>query len=239
MYCKKCGFITKGDETKCPYCGAALDQEGGIDRKICVFDWFEISIRKLICVILFDLFATIALVDVLLISILGIEIHLAPWAFLVIFGTIFAFNEIGLSNKNTNRFLLLKSLLYFTAFAVLFILSYPSWNGYAYFGKSSFILAFGYYFPTMVVLHFFLGFTRFFLKKNFNAFSAFFYVIILTLFSSSLFFLVFIPAAGLTFDEGAKWMINVSFAASLLFSINAMMFSVFFLKSRFSGHNKL
>lgn len=239
MYCKKCGFITKGDETKCPYCGTELYQEDGIDKKICFFDWFEISIRKLICVILFDLFATTAVVDIVLISIFGIDIHLTPWSFLLIFGAIFAFGEISISSKKTNRFLLLKSLLYFTAFSVLFILSYPPWLGYAFFGKSSFILVFGYYFPIMVALHFVLGFTRFFIIRNFNAFSTFFYVLILMLFSATLFVLDFIPAVGLALDVGAKWTINISFALSVLFSINAAMFSIFFLKSRFSGHNKL
>lgn len=236
MYCRKCGFITKGIEDRCPYCGAKFIKDKKIDEKIFMFSWFEVSIRQIIFLIAFNLFALFCILDLVLIYASPlINFHITPWSFLSIFGILYLFNEFIYPSNNTNRYLFLKTLGLAISFSTLFMVSYPSWiEGYTLFNKSSLVLTFGYFYPCFITMLFLVSAIRFIVLKNFNVFSTFFYVSFLLVFSLVLFILTFIDGVGLNSDNIAKLIIYINFALTLVFSINALIFAVFRMKSRFS-----
>lgn len=254
MYCHKCGFITKGVEDKCPYCGTPFSKPAPLDEKRFMLRWAEISTRQLISIIIANLFALICIIDIALVF-LGPRhnYHLSPWAFLSLFGALFLINEAIAPRQNSNRLLFLKAFGFGLAFMLILMFSYPSWvrmspegtqvsaigaGGYPpyfpLFGMSSYSLCFGYIAPVFLSLLFLFGLARYIAIKNFNVFSTFFYVLILLVCSAVLFIMTFIPQCGLSRDENSCIIIYVCFALNLLCAINAGIFSSLRMKSRFA-----
>ena len=238
MYCQKCGFITKGIETKCPYCGAKFVQDNKIDQKFYVFHSFEISIRQIIFIVCLNLFALLCILDLVFIyAVPKINYHLTPYGFLGIFGFLFLFNELIFKSVNKNRLLFLKYIGYCLGFSILMMISYPSWinaDEFKLFGLDLFTLTFGYFYPVMVICGFVFGAIRLLVIKNFNVFSTFFYILLLDIFSLILFILSFIDTLPFVNEPIALLLIYINFAVSIIFSLNALVFTIYRMKSRFS-----
>lgn len=236
MYCHKCGFITKGIETKCPYCGTKFADDKKIDQKFYMFNWFEVSPRQLISIVCFNVFALMCILDLVFIyAYPEINYHLTPYSFLAIFGVLFLFNEFIYPSNNINKLLFLKYIGFCLAFSILMMISYPAWiDGFELFGKDTFLLAFGYFYPCMITFAFIFGGVRLLVIKNYNVFSTFFYVLLLNLMSLVLFILSFINGLPFKEDSICLLFIYVNFAITVIFSLNALIFTIYRMKSRFS-----
>lgn len=238
MYCKKCGFISKGTETKCMYCGTPFTEEKKIDDKMYVLKWCALTTRQLITILCFNAFVVFFITDIILIFAFDqtYNYHLTPWSFLAIFGLLFIFNEFIMPSNNKNRLLFIKATSFFISFSILFMLSYPSWiEGYKLLNYSSFFISFGYFYPSVIILIYIVGLIRFIIKRNYNVFSNFFYISFLFIWSLILFILTFIPSIEFYKDMACKLFIYICFAVSCLFAVNGLVLAILKMNTKFNN----
>ncbi len=231
MYCKKCGFITKGKEKKCPYCGNIYSDMSYIDQKKVYFNWLEISPRQIINICLINIFFLLIIIDAILFANSKVNYHITPWTFIVIFSILIIFNSFVPLNRKRFNYLFLKSV-FFLIFSGIFLM-------YSYAG-GNFLKAevthnvFGYYYPIGMMVIVFLGIIKVFAQQKYNMLSTFFYVLISVIFSTVLFILTMTNSFGLAADTTTNIINIISFAFVLLISFNNLIFSYLRIKSKFS-----
>ena len=236
MYCKKCGFINKGIETHCPYCGAEFESLKTLDKKINFFNWFFISVRHFIVLCGINLFLVLIGLNIVFNVILDINVPILPWGFLGIFGFITILNNFILKSNKKEKLLFWKSMLLAIGFSIIFLLSYSD-NDLSWMHITRWQLLLGYYYPILSMLIFILGFINFVLKKEFNVFSNFFYVLFLVVLSALNFGLSFIPSLGLAKIQSAQLIIYCSFIFTIFAAFNVIMFCIFRMRSKWNYEN--
>lgn len=194
MYCKECNFIMRGVGTKCPYCGSYFEKEQFLDKRVNLFNWLFLTVRQLLFIISFNIFVILMIIDIILVNAAEINIHLTPWAFIIIFSLSFIICDFLLKSANKNKLLFLKSFTILLIFSILMMVSYQNEQIFEIENK---ILLLGYYYPLVILFEFFTGIVRFLTIKKFNIFSTSIYVLILVIFSTILFILSFVSKIGL------------------------------------------
>lgn len=249
MYCSKCGFITKGNEANCPYCGTNFVNGRKLDQKIYFLNWFEITPRQILSIAAINLFILAIVIDIIILNTLGTSFHVTPWAFMAIFMPLY-FLDVFAPKNNIRKFLFFKTLFLFSAFPPLLFISY-GWDSTIFFNTNLVLLSFGFYYPILCVTLLSAGLLRFIFIKNFNSFSTILYVLISLFFVTGIFISTFVPSS--VFSQGAlienpiyqltinqqiqraaNICVDISFAICVLFFINTIIFIVLKLKSAFS-----
>ena len=165
MYCKECNFIMRGVGTKCPYCGSYFEKEQFLDKRVNLFNWLFLAVRQLLFIISFNIFVILMIIDIILVNAAEINIHLTPWAFIIIFSLSFIICDFLLKSANKNKLLFLKSFTILLIFSILMMVSYQNEQIFEIENK---ILLLGYYYPLVILFEFFTGIVRFLTIKKFN-----------------------------------------------------------------------
>ena len=231
MYCKECNFIMRGVGTKCPYCGSYFEKEQFLDKRVNLFNWFFLTVRQLLFIISFNIFVILMIIDIILVNAAEINIHLTPWAFIIIFSLSFIICDFLLKSANKNKLLFLKSFTILLIFSILMMVSYQNVQIFEIENK---ILLLGYYYPLVILFEFFTGIVRFLTIKKFNIFSTSIYVLILVIFSTILFILSFVSKIGLQQIPQARLLIYICFAISIVVALNVLTLSILKMRSRVS-----
>lgn len=235
MYCKKCGFITRGHEKSCPYCGEIYEPKGKYDKPITFLNWFEISPRVLVELILTNIYIILVIADIILIYGLdnSINVHLSFYGFIAIYGLIFIFHDFLFPKDRRRNFYFLKTYSFVVLAGIIMMLSFPSWNNdlLPLINISSFNFCFGYLYPSLIIFLVLTGTCHFFIHKFFNIFSTVFYVLILIFSGLTLFIMAFFPSLG--FNTINRILIYISFGTAIFTMINLAI--VFSLKLRTRG----
>ncbi len=238
MYCKKCGFITRGNENSCPYCGETYDTKGKYDKPISFVNWFEISPRVLVDLILTNLYIIFVITDIVLIY--GIDnstnLHLSFYSFICIYGLIFIINDLLFPKERRRNFYFLKTYFFVILSGFIMMLSFPSWNNdlLPIINISSFHFCFGYLYPCLIIFLVLAGTFHFFIHKFFNIFATVFYILILIFSGLALFIMAFFPDLG--FNNVNRILIYISFGTAIFTMINLAI--IFYLKLRSKGVNE-
>lgn len=69
MKCNCCGFVTRGNELKCPYCGEPYEKPYFLDKDVFFFNWFYVSMKSIIFVLSVNIFAIALILDVVISSV--------------------------------------------------------------------------------------------------------------------------------------------------------------------------
>ena len=231
MYCKECNFIMRGVGTKCPYCGSYFEKEQFLDKRVNLFNWLFLTVRQLLFIISFNIFVILMIIDIILVNAAEINIHLTPWAFIIIFSLSFIICDFLLKSANKNKLLFLKSFTILLIFSILMMVSYQNEQIFEIENK---ILLLGYYYPLVILFEFFTGIVRFLTIKKFNIFSTSIYVLILVIFSTILFILSFVSKIGLQQIPQARLLIYICFAISIVVALNVLTLSILKMRSRIS-----
>ena len=231
MYCKECNFIMRGVGTKCPYCGSYFEKEQFLDKRVNLFNWIFLTVRQLLFIISFNIFVILMIIDIILVNAAEINIHLTPWAFIIIFSLSFIICDFLLKSANKNKLLFLKSFTILLIFSILMMVSYQNEQIFEIENK---ILLLGYYYPLVILFEFFTGIVRFLTIKKFNIFSTSIYVLILVIFSTILFILSFVSKIGLQQIPQARLLIYICFAISIVVALNVLTLSILKMRSRVS-----
>lgn len=231
MYCKECNFIMRGVGTKCPYCGSYFEKEQFLDKRVNLFNWLFLTVRQLFFIISFNIFVILMIIDIILVNAAEINIHLTPWAFIIIFSLSFIICDFLLKSANKNKLLFLKSFTILLIFSILMMVSYQNEQIFEIENK---ILLLGYYYPLVILFEFFTGIVRFLTIKKFNIFSTSIYVLILVIFSTILFILSFVSKIGLQQIPQARLLIYICFAISIVVALNVLTLSILKMRSRVS-----
>ncbi len=231
MYCKECNFIMRGVGTKCPYCGSYFEKEQFLDKRVNLFNWLFLTVRQLLFIISFNIFVILMIIDIILVNAAEINIHLTPWAFIIIFSLSFIICDFLLKSANKNKLLFLKSFTILLIFSILMMVSYQNEQIFEIENK---ILLLGYYYPLVILFEFFTGIVRFLTIKKFNIFSTSIYVLILVIFSTILFILSFVSKIGLQQIPQARLLIYICFAISIVVALNVLTLSILKMRSRVS-----
>ena len=231
MYCKECNFIMRGVGTKCPYCGSYFEKEQFLDKRVNLFNWLFLTVRQLLFIISFNIFVILMIIDIILVNAAEINIHLTPWAFIIIFSLSFIICDFLLKSANKNKLLFLKSFTILLIFSILMMVSYQNEQIFEIENK---ILLLGYYYPLVILFEFFTGIVRFLTIKKFNIFSTSIYVLILVIFSTILFILSFGSKIGLQQIPQARLLIYICFAISIVVALNVLTLSILKMRSRVS-----
>ena len=231
MYCKECNFIMRGVGTKCPYCGSYFEKEQFLDKRVNLFNWLFLTVRQLLFIISFNIFVILMIIDIILVNAAEINIHLTPWAFIIIFSLSFIICDFLLKSANKNKLLFLKSFTILLIFSILMMVSYQNEQIFEIENK---ILLLGYYYPLVILFEFFTGIVRFLSIKKFNIFSTSIYVLILVIFSTILFILSFVSKIGLQQIPQARLLIYICFAISIVVALNVLTLSILKMRSRVS-----
>ena len=231
MYCKECNFIMRGVGTKCPYCGSYFEKEQFLDKRLNLFNWLFLTVRQLLFIISFNIFVILMIIDIILVNAAEINIHLTPWAFIIIFSLSFIICDFLLKSANKNKLLFLKSFTILLIFSILMMVSYQNEQIFEIENK---ILLLGYYYPLVILFEFFTGIVRFLTIKKFNIFSTSIYVLILVIFSTILFILSFVSKIGLQQIPQARLLIYICFAISIVVALNVLTLSILKMRSRVS-----
>lgn len=221
MYCKECNFIMRGVGTKCPYCGTYFEKEQFLDKRVNLFNWLFLTIRQLLFIVSFNLFVILMIVDIILVNAAGINIHLTPWAFIVLFSLLFFICDFLLKSANKNKLLFLKSFTIFIIFSILMMVSYQN-EQILKIEMENKILLLGYYYPLVILFEFFAGIVRFLTIKRFN------------IFSTVLFILSFVSKIGLQQIPQARLLIYICFAISIVVALNVLTLTILKMRSRVS-----
>lgn len=231
MYCKECNFIMRGVGTKCPYCGSYFEKEQFLDKRVNLFNWLFLTVRQLLFIISFNIFVILMIIDIILVNAAEINIHLTPWAFIIIFSLSFIICDFLLKSANKNKLLFLKSFTILLIFSILMMVSYQNEQIFEIENK---ILLLGYYYPLVILFEFFTGIVRFLTIKKFNIFSTSIYVLILVIFSTILFILSFVSKIELQQIPQARLLIYICFAISIVVALNVLTLSILKMRSRVS-----
>ena len=231
MYCKECNFIMRGVGTKCPYCGSYFEKEQFLDKRVNLFNWLFLTVRQLLFFFFFNIFVILMIIDIILVNAAEINIHLTPWAFIIIFSLSFIICDFLLKSANKNKLLFLKSFTILLIFSILMMVSYQNEQIFEIENK---ILLLGYYYPLVILFEFFTGIVRFLTIKKFNIFSTSIYVLILVIFSTILFILSFVSKIGLQQIPQARLLIYICFAISIVVALNVLTLSILKMRSRVS-----
>ena len=231
MYCKECNFIMRGVGTKCPYCGSYFEKEQFLDKRVNLFNWLFLTVLQLLFIISFNIFVILMIIDIILVNAAEINIHLTPWAFIIIFSLSFIICDFLLKSANKNKLLFLKSFTILLIFSILMMVSYQNEQIFEIENK---ILLLGYYYPLVILFEFFTGIVRFLTIKKFNIFSTSIYVLILVIFSTILFILSFVSKIGLQQIPQARLLIYICFAISIVVALNVLTLSILKMRSRVS-----
>lgn len=231
MYCKECNFIMRGVGTKCPYCGSYFEKEQFLDKRVNLFNWLFLTVRQLLFIISFNIFVILMIIDIILVNAAEINIHLTPWAFIIIFSLSFIICDFLLKSANKNKLLFLKSFTILLIFSILMMVSYQNEQIFEIENK---ILLLGYYYPLVILFEFFTGIVRFLTIKKFNIFSTSIYVLILVIFPTILFILSFVSKIGLQQIPQARLLIYICFAISIVVALNVLTLSILKMRSRVS-----
>ncbi len=221
MYCKECNFIMRGVGTKCPYCGTYFEKEQFLDKRVNLFNWLFLTIRQLLFIVSFNIFVILMIVDIILVNAAGINIHLTPWAFIVLFSLLFFICDFLLKSANKNKLLFLKSFTIFIIFSILMMVSYQN-EQILKIEMENKILLLGYYYPLVILFEFFAGIVRFLTIKRFN------------IFSTVLFILSFVSKIGLQQIPQARLLIYICFAISIVVALNVLTLTILKMRSRVS-----
>jgi hypothetical protein len=223
----------RGVGTKCPYCGTYFEKEQFLDKRVNLFNWLFLTIRQLLFIVSFNLFVILMIVDIILVNAAGINIHLTPWAFIVLFSLLFFICDFLLKSANKNKLLFLKSFTIFIIFSILMMVSYQN-EQILKIEMENKILLLGYYYPLVILFEFFAGIVRFLTIKRFNIFSTSIYVLILVIFSTVLFILSFVSKIGLQQIPQARLLIYICFAISIVVALNVLTLTILKMRSRVS-----
>lgn len=233
MYCKECNFIMRGVGTKCPYCGSYFEKEQFLDKRVNLFNWLFLTVRQLLFIISFNIFVILMIIDIILVNAAEINIHLTPWAFIIIFSLSFIICDFLLKSANKNKLLFLKSFTILLIFSILMMVSYQNEQIFEIEIENK-ILLLGYYYPLVILFEFFTGIVRFLTIKKFNIFSTSIYVLILVIFSTILFILSFVSKIGLQQIPQVRLLIYICFAISIVVALNVLTLSILKMRSRVS-----
>lgn len=234
MYCRHCGFITKGVESKCPYCGTPYVEEDRLDKKRFPFNWFAISLRQTLFLLGANAFLICSILDaVLALSGPKENFHLSFYSYVLSFGVLFLLNEFIIPKKGVPRLFFYKAMSYFLGGAAVFMLSFPSFGQSPdrIYGYTSFSLCFGFFFPCLIMATLLIGGIRYLLARRFNVWGVFVYLLFLFLFSAICFAMTFFY--DYENDSLASLLNYVCFGVTCLFGFNALIFSIFRLKTKF------
>jgi membrane protein len=221
----------RGVGTKCPYCGSYFEKEQFLDKRVNLFNWLFLTVRQLLFIISFNIFVILMIIDIILVNAAEINIHLTPWAFIIIFSLSFIICDFLLKSANKNKLLFLKSFTILLIFSILMMVSYQNEQIFEIENK---ILLLGYYYPLVILFEFFTGIVRFLTIKKFNIFSTSIYVLILVIFSTILFILSFVSKIGLQQIPQARLLIYICFAISIVVALNVLTLSILKMRSRVS-----
>lgn len=231
MYCEKCGFITKGKEQFCPYCGHEYKTLNPLNRKKKYFNWLEISPKQIINILSLNIFFILCSISVIIKYNANNYSHIMPWSFIVIFGFLIAFNYyINLKEKKSSH-LFLKLILFLIISGALLSVSY---GGNAFETEKCTHFVFGYYFPIGIGIIIFLNFLRLFVEKQCNLISVFFSALTLTILSLLLFILTLNNVFQLASDFITQLINIISFSLVVLIFFNSVVFAYMKLKHNLS-----
>lgn len=144
MYCCKCGFITKGKDLLCPYCGSKYQKEKKLDKRIVISNWLNLTILQIIKIIVLNLFFAISIIEYFLYLYKSINYHLCPWIFLLFSFAIFLLSVFFSSSNSNHKNLWIKLMLISVIFGILSFFSYYNQN---LFGIKSSLLIIGLFYP--------------------------------------------------------------------------------------------
>ena len=92
MKCSKCGFISRRDFYRCPYCGHTNEEEfEGIRKRINLGHDFSAQIRTIIIVFVVNLF----LLSVLLDWYFNFQYAICLWSYFVLFGSLVVMDAVS------------------------------------------------------------------------------------------------------------------------------------------------
>lgn len=238
MYCKNCGFITRGHETSCPYCGTKYEKEKFYDQRFIFCNWFETSIHTLVNIAATNLFLIFVILDLILYFVPSIKANynLSFYGFVIIYGLVFIVNDLIFAKDYHRNFYFLKVYGYVIVASIIMMLSFPSWDAtikpafdiFSLTGTSSFSISFGYVYPCLIIGLILVGTIRFIAYRNLNIFSSFFYVLILLCSSLIIFIMSFFDVLG--FSDIQRILIYISFGLTIIVLLNCAIF--FTLKFR-------
>ncbi len=232
MYCKKCGFITKGKESKCPYCGTEYETSEKLNQKLFLFDWLEISPRQIINLVLINIFIIIAVVDLILSINLSLNYHLTPWAFAGIFAFLLIFNGIVSGASISSGISFLKTFLYVLFLGGIILISYQNQKLLNY---PSYVFVLGFLYPIGVFVITLVRSIKTFAEKKYNMLSSVFCSCFTITLSSVLFAFALTNTFQLGDDMATRLVCILSFAFVLLVSFNSAVFSYIKIKSKFTA----
>ncbi len=229
MYCTKCGFVTRGIEEKCPYCGTNFVPEKKIDHKLMFLGWLEVSPRQLVKLVCFNLIFAAVVVDLILNFGFDVtHLHFTPWMFFGVCSFLFLFNGLIFRNRKPKVYFL-NSLGFIFTFLATLILSYQNATLY---GHDLLFWSFGCILPIYVLVVYLCSTIYFIVKRKYNIWSTFFYLIILFLISTTLFVFTLVNLFGIKDSTFASVINYVSFVASLISIINGFILSYLQIKSK-------
>ncbi len=232
MYCKKCGFITKGKETRCPYCGSEYETSEKLNQKLFLFDWLEISPRQIINLILINIFIVIAVIDLILNINLSLNYHLSPWAFAAIFAFLLIFNGIVSGASISSGLTFLKTFCYVLFLGGIILISYHNQKLFDY---SSPVFVLGFLYPIGVFAITLVRSIKTFMQKKYNMLSSIFCSCFTITLSTILFVFALTNTFHLGDDVATRLVCILSFSFVLLVSFNSAVFSYIKIKSKFSS----
>lgn len=229
MYCKKCGFISRGIEEKCMYCGTPYLPEKKYDHKIMFMGWLESSPRQIVKMLTYNLVFIACIVEFILNLGYGIKnIHVAPWTYAGLMGALFIVNDI-LFRSHRPKMYFLKSFGFYVTFALLSILSYGNMTVG---GHDLLFWCFGIVSPSYIIAVYVISAIYFIVKKKYNLWSTFFYMLLLSALSIMLFVFTLCNVCGIKNSDAASIINYVSFISTIIAILNGFMLSYFQIKSK-------
>lgn len=232
MICNKCKCVFKAKYTHCPYCGEKyISNKNFLSKEINFLNWFNISIKNLLFLLITNIFLISVVVDLLCYGIWGNNLHLCPWFFL---GYIPLFVlEIFVWGLKYTKYVMTKYLLTFTIFAILVGISY----GGMFFGIPYWHFIFGYYIPAIVTFSFLFAIIRYIIIREYNIFGVFIWSFLLDCLISLCFILSRFDFQGINSNIVSRLFVSLSFAFAIIVSFNAAVYMV--LKFKTSARKEL
>ena len=231
MKCNCCGFVTRGNELKCPYCGEPYEKPYFLDKDVFFFNWFYVSMKSIIFVLSVNIFAIALILDVVISSVNNHSPIVYPFIFFVTFMSLYILTNFILKTRK-NRHKLLNYLLIVTIFSVLFTFAYANNNNIFNAHLNSYQMMIGYFYPISIDIAVVVGIIRFLVKEQYDILKIFSFSILLFVFSAFYFGISFIPSLKLHSNTISNLIIYLSFAFTALISFNALLICKFRLSNK-------